>query len=99
MPELGPAGSIQNVGNHTLQICPFDRWTAGQTKQLESFAAELPMDMHAAWTAAYFAETDQQMKCYDGELVGSKAVSEVGVQAVGRICTETFEQAGYTSCL
>ena len=28
-----------------------------------------------------------------------KAVSEVGVQAVGRICTETFEQAGYTSCL
>ena len=65
VPELGQAGSIQNVGNHTLQICPFDRWTAGQTKQLESFAAELPMDMHAAWTVAYFAETDQQMKCYD----------------------------------
>ena len=59
VPELGQAGSIQNVGNHTLQICPFDRWTAGQTKQLESFAAELPMDMHAAWTAAYFAETDE----------------------------------------
>ena len=41
----------------------------GTDEATGEFAAELPMDMHAAWTAAYFAETDQQMKYYDGELV------------------------------
>ena len=98
VPELGQAGSIQNVGNHTLQICPFDRWTAGQTKQLESFAAELPMDMHAAWTAAYFAETDQQMKCYDGELVAVWD-QEKPIAIAAYLCEEDQSEAEITHVL
>lgn len=98
VPEPGQAGSIQNVGNHTLQICPFDRWTAGQTKQLESFAAELPMDMHAAWTAAYFAETDQQMKCYDGELVAVWD-QEKPIAIAAYLCEEDQSEAEITHVL
>lgn len=98
VPELGQVGSVRRTGDSTLQVCPFDRWTVGQTKQLEDFAAELPMDIHAAWTADYFAETDKQMKCYDGELVAVWD-QEKPIAIAAYLCEEDQSEAEITHLL